>query len=357
MRPGHRESVRTSTVPFLAADTDAGQSSNGAAAYNAEQTRRASGSGRFARSEDRHGPPSDNGSTPDTKAGRSATVSGRRQPLRSWPLLVLAAPAAVAVWSGWVGIGQMTGFGEIRPLPGIWDSLHLDTAVTLPIGVEAYAAFALQVWLTGNAVVSNRTRRFARWSALAALGLGIAGQAAYHLLSQAGMNRAPWEVTTLVSCLPVLVLGMGSSLVHLLRSDAAGVSTTDIDSDDSSTAELGAQNWPEQPSAEPEGQDQWSTESSVDAAIPDRSAELTEPHSEGDIVPEIAIGRLRLHSAHDGRARSPARVRVNDALAAAAQLTASGQTISRRSLRSAGLHGSNADLGIIARRLRASPAR
>jgi hypothetical protein len=147
----------------------------------------------------------------------------------------------------------MTGFGEIRPLPGIWDSLHLDTAVTLPIGVEAYAAFALQVWLTGNAVVSNRTRRFARWSALAALGLGIAGQAAYHLLSQAGMNRAPWEVTTLVSCLPVLVLGMGSSLVHLLRSDAAGVSTTDIDSDDSSTAELGAQNWPEQPSAEPEG--------------------------------------------------------------------------------------------------------
>ena len=61
-------------------------------------------------------------------------------------MLVLAAPAAVAVWSGWVGIGQMTGFGEIRPLPGIWNSLHVDTAVTLPVGVEAYAAFALRVW-------------------------------------------------------------------------------------------------------------------------------------------------------------------------------------------------------------------
>ena len=70
----------------------------------------------------------------------------------------------------------MTGFGEIRPLPGIWDSLHIDTAVTLPIGVEAYAAFALRAWLTSNPAVSDRTRRFARWSAIAALVLGMAGR-------------------------------------------------------------------------------------------------------------------------------------------------------------------------------------
>ena len=36
----------------------------------------------------------------------------------------------------------MTGFGEVHPLPGIWDSLHLDSAITLPIGVEAYGAYA-----------------------------------------------------------------------------------------------------------------------------------------------------------------------------------------------------------------------
>jgi hypothetical protein len=29
--------------------------------------------------------------------------SGKGPIVRSWPLLVLAAPAAVAVWSGWVG--------------------------------------------------------------------------------------------------------------------------------------------------------------------------------------------------------------------------------------------------------------
>ena len=86
--------------------------------------------------------------------------------MRSWPLLVLAAPAAAEVWSGWVGIAQKTGFGLVRPLPGIWPSLHLDTAITLPVGVEAYAAYALRAWLARDREVSAGTRRFAKWSAI-----------------------------------------------------------------------------------------------------------------------------------------------------------------------------------------------
>jgi hypothetical protein len=113
---------------------------------------------------------------PESTAGRATCAPARQPGLRSWPLLVLAAPAVVAVWSGWVGIGQMTGFAEVRPLPGIWDSLHIDSAVTLPVGVEAYAAFALRAWLTSSPVVSDRTRRFARWSAIIALVLGMAGR-------------------------------------------------------------------------------------------------------------------------------------------------------------------------------------
>ena len=70
---------------------------------------------------------------------RSAAVSSGTRAVRSWPLLVLAAPAAAEVWSGWVGIAQKTGFGLVSPLPGIWPALHLDTAITLPVGVEAYA--------------------------------------------------------------------------------------------------------------------------------------------------------------------------------------------------------------------------
>ena len=147
--------------------------------------------------------------------------------VRSWPLLVLAAPAAVEVWSGWVGIAQKTGFGVVHPLPGIWPSLHLDTVITLPVGVEAYAAYALRAWLAREDTISVRTRRFAKWSAICSLALGMAGQIAYHLMAQAGMARAPWAVTTIVSCLPVLVLAMGTALAHMLRADAAAADAPD----------------------------------------------------------------------------------------------------------------------------------
>jgi len=155
-----------------------------------------------------------------TAPDRSGAGSAHDRSVRSWPLLILALPAAVAVWSGWVGIGQMTGFGQVHPLPGIWGSLHLNTAVTLPVGVEAYAAYALRAWLSASNKVSVRTRRFARWSAIGSLLLGMAGQVAYHLLTQSRATHAPWGITTAVSCLPVLVLGMGAALAHLLRADA-----------------------------------------------------------------------------------------------------------------------------------------
>ena len=125
------------------------------------------------------------------------------------------------MWSGWVGIAQKTGFGLVSPLPGIWPSLHLDTSITLPVGVEAYAAYALRAWLAREHSISGRTRRFAKWSAICSFALGMAGQVAYHLLAQAGAARAPWPVTTIVSCLPVLVLAMGTTLAHMLRADAA----------------------------------------------------------------------------------------------------------------------------------------
>ncbi len=67
-------------------------------------------------------------------AERSPAVVPRGGAVRSWPLLVLAAPAAAEVFSGWVGIAQKTGFGLVSPLPGIWPALHLDTAITLPVG-------------------------------------------------------------------------------------------------------------------------------------------------------------------------------------------------------------------------------
>jgi hypothetical protein len=144
-----------------------------------------------------------------------AAVSEIPQAVRTWPVLLLALPAFVAVWSGWVGLGELTGFGVVHPLPGIADGFTINSAITLPIGVETYAAFALRVWLSGQVPAS--ARRFAKWSALSALVLGALGQVAYHLLEAAGVTRAPWQITTVVACLPVAVLGMGAALAHLVH--------------------------------------------------------------------------------------------------------------------------------------------
>ena len=95
------------------------------------------------------------------------------------------------------------------------------------VGVEAYAAYALRAWLARDSAISERTRRFAKWSAICSFALGMAGQVAYHLMAQAGMARAPWAVTTIVSCLPVLVLAMGTALAHMLRADAEAAGTPD----------------------------------------------------------------------------------------------------------------------------------
>jgi hypothetical protein len=136
--------------------------------------------------------------------------------VRRWPLFLIAAPAAVAVWSGWVGLGDLCGFGIVHPLPGIASSFRLDTAITLPVGVEAYAAYALGAWLAPVSI-SARARTFARGSAIGSLCLGMLGQAIFHLLAAEHAHRAPWPVVLLVACLPVVTLGFGAALTHLLR--------------------------------------------------------------------------------------------------------------------------------------------
>ncbi|WP_030439849.1 hypothetical protein [Actinoplanes subtropicus] len=147
---------------------------------------------------------------PDTPA---AAVRPERSPV-TWPVLLLCLPAFVAIWGGWVEMGRLTGFGKVTLLPGISD-FQLNTAITLPIGVETYAAYALFVWLSGRA--AGDARRFAKRSAIASLIVGALGQIAYHLMNAAGWTSAPWWITAIVSCIPVAVLGMGAALAHLMH--------------------------------------------------------------------------------------------------------------------------------------------
>ena len=143
-----------------------------------------------------------------------------RAPVRRWPLLLIASPAAVAIWSGWVGLGGLGGFGPVHPLPGIADGFTINTAITLPVGVEAYGAYALRAWLTPG--IPQRAQAFARKSAIGALALGMCGQVIYHLLAAVHAARAPWPVVVLVSCIPVVTLGFGATLTHLLRGAPEG---------------------------------------------------------------------------------------------------------------------------------------
>lgn len=208
-----------------------------------------------------------------------------------WPLAVIALPAAAAVWSGWVGLGGMCGFGLVHPLPGIIDGFTINTAITLPIGVEAYGAYALAAWLHPRTPATART--FARRSALGALGLGMLGQVAYHLLSAAHATRAPWPVVMVVSCLPVLVLGMGTGLVHLLREPAV-VITPERETSEQTVADV--------PGSVPED---------APVAVP-VIARVDVPASAVPTVPgpvrrTVAAGRPRTRAAKH-RSRTPERV-------------------------------------------------
>ena len=281
------------------------------------------------------GPPAARTTGPAGGDRPAAVCSGTRT-VRSWPLLVLAAPAAAEVWSGWVGIAQKTGFGLVSPLPGIWPSLHLDTSITLPVGVEAYAAYAARAWLTDGHSVSGRTRRFAKWSAICSFALGMAGQVAYHLLAQAGAARAPWPVTTIVSCLPVLVLAMGTALAHMLRADAGAAA----DAPDNGTGGPAVSRSPA-----------WSAGDQA-GAVQDQAAPQVPLAGSGP----SAGTRTALQQDHDARAVTAVPSGIGQARLAASRLTAVGRPVSRRALRSEGIKGSNQALNALARTINAELA-
>jgi cytochrome bd-type quinol oxidase subunit 2 len=108
----------------------------------------------------------------------------------------------------------------VQPLPGLFDDLRINTAIVLPLGIEAYGGYALRTWLS-SAVLSDRTRSFARWSAIASLVVGAGAQVASHLMRASNLTSAPPLVTVLVACVPVLVLGLATGLATLVKRDTS----------------------------------------------------------------------------------------------------------------------------------------
>src|SRR5271165_3628396 len=187
------------------------------------------------------------------------------------------------------------------------------------VGVEAYAAYALRAWLTGEPSISDRTRRFAKWSAICSFALGMAGQVAYHLLAQAGTARAPWPVTSIVSCLPVLVLAMGTTLAHMLRADAGTA-----DAPDDGTGGPAVSRSPA-----------WSAEDQAGAA---RDQAAPQAPLAGSGPP---AGTTTARQDHSARAATAVPSGIGQARVAASRLAAAGRPVSRRALRGEGIKGSN----------------
>lgn len=155
------------------------------------------------------------------RTGDADPRSGDGPDRKPWGLIIailaISLSAFTAVWGGWVGLGRMVGFGKVNLLPGFvadggWATI--DLAITLPIGIEAYAAAALYVAVAG--LVRGGGRWFAGGSAGLSLALGAFGQAAYHVLDAQGRTVAPEWIVVFVSVLPVVVLGMAGVLLHLV---------------------------------------------------------------------------------------------------------------------------------------------
>ena len=139
------------------------------------------------------------------------------------------------------------------------------------------------------------------------------------------MTRAPWAITIAVSCLPVLVLGMGTALAHMLRADAAAT-----DAPDNRTRPPAALR---PPSRSAEDQDR-----------PDR----TQPQADQDRPPIRDHNGQTPGPQRHGGATGPdlqaARPQVDQARVVARLLAAAGKPVSRRALRNGGVRGSNETL-------------
>jgi hypothetical protein len=173
-------------------------------------------------------------------------------------------------------------------------------------------------------------------SAICSFALGMAGQVAYHLLAQAGTARAPWPVTTIVSCLPVLVLAMGTALAHMLRADADAAA----DTPDHGTGGPAVSRSPA-----------WSAEDQAGAAQ-DQAA----PPAPWAGTGPSAGTRTAPQQDPSARAATAIPSGIGPARVAASRLTAAGRPVSRRALRSEGIRGSNQALNALARTINAELA-
>lgn len=122
----------------------------------------------------------------------------------TWVSLGMAVSAVSAGFSSFNGLRSLasaTGWTAMAPM--------------FAFCIDAYALTAIRVWLT-SATGSGDVRTFARWNAILAILLSLAGNAAWHLIS-AGLLPVTWHVVMAVGAVPPIILGLVTHLAVLRR--------------------------------------------------------------------------------------------------------------------------------------------
>ena len=179
---------------------------------------------------------------------------------------VVAGTAGFSSWAGWVSLGRSVGWGSVGVVELAW---------LLPVSVDVYAFVALRTW--NNARLPDATRTVGKVSAIGALALSIAGNAAGHAV-EADTFAPNWIVVVLVASLAPILLFLTLHLRVLRTRDQAAAARaareraerraarTTTQSERQPTA---AQSSPEQPT----GRSRRPTSRPVDSGTPaDRSS-------------------------------------------------------------------------------------
>jgi len=144
----------------------------------------------------------------------STTTPGR------WDRATVAGMAAPALAAAVLSFSALAGLARLAGVTGTAGAFRL--AWLLPIAIDAYAVTATRVWL--RTATSDRTRLYARRNAIGAIALSVAGNAAFHGLSAAGVHRLTgggfaWLLVVAVSAVPPVILGLVGHLHALICAD------------------------------------------------------------------------------------------------------------------------------------------
>lgn len=124
-------------------------------------------------------------------------------------MTVSAVSAGFSSFAGLKSLAEATGWAAMAPL--------------FALCLDAYALTAIRVWLASS-TTSARARSFAKFNAIGAIVLSLAGNAVWHLIA-ANLLTVNWVIVLVVGGIPPVILGLVSHLA-VLRSQVDAITTT-----------------------------------------------------------------------------------------------------------------------------------